>query len=234
MRHPILVFDLDDTLYPERAFAVSGFQAAGRWAEVTLGIDGLAGDMTRLLDEGRLGQLFGMALAARLPGHTPEHLAALIEAYRDHEPELALFEDAAWALGHFAGRGKLGLITDGTHRVQARKVAALGIAARFQHIVYTDALGGRAFSKPHPRSYELIEQALGAEGGHFVYVGDNPAKDFVVPNARGWTSVMIIRPGHTRIHARAEVAAGGAPQHTIAALTELPALLGFGAEASAS
>jgi hypothetical protein len=36
---------------------------------------------------------------------------------------------------------------------------------------------------------------------------------------------MVVRPGHARIHARAETAAGGAPQHTIASLTELPALL---------
>jgi len=237
MSRPILVFDLDDTLYPERQFAVSGFQAAGRWAEAALGIEGLAGDMTRLLDQGHLGQLFAMALAARLPDHTPEHLAALVEAYRNHEPELALFEDAGWALGQLAGQAKLGLITDGTHRVQARKVAALGIAHHFHAIIYTDALGGRAFHKPHPKSYEMIEQTLAALGpigaGRFVYIGDNPAKDFVVPNARGWTSVMVARPGHTRVHARAEVAAGGAPQHTVASLTELPTLLGFAGSVSA-
>jgi len=34
----VLVFDLDDTLYPERQFALSGFTAAGRWAEAELGI----------------------------------------------------------------------------------------------------------------------------------------------------------------------------------------------------
>ena len=150
--------------------------------------------MTRLLDGGHLGELFRIALAERLPGHRPEHLAGLLEAYRNHEPALALFDDASWALGHFAARAKLGLITDGTHHVQAKKVAALGIAPHFQEIVYTHALGGRAFSKPHPRSYEMIEQALAAEGSRLVYVGDNPSKDFIVPNARGWTSVMVERP----------------------------------------
>jgi putative hydrolase of the HAD superfamily len=222
----VLVFDLDDTLYPERQFALSGFAAAGRWAEAELGVAGLAADMTRLLDQGHLGQLFRIALAERLPNHGPEHLTGLLEAYRDHEPELALFDDASWALAHFGARAKLGLITDGTHRVQAKKVAALGIAAHFQEIVFTDALGGRSFSKPHPKSYEMVEQALASEGRRLVYVGDNPAKDFVVPNARGWTSVMVHRPDTDRIHAGAQAAAGGAPHHTIASLTELPALLG--------
>jgi putative hydrolase of the HAD superfamily len=221
----VLVFDLDDTLYPERQFALSGFAAAGSWAEAELGIAGLAADMTRLLDGGHLGELFRIALAERLPEHRPEHLAGLLEAYRNHEPALALFDDAGWALGHFAARAKLGLITDGTHHLQAKKVAALGIAPRFQEIVYTHALGGRAFSKPHPRSYEMIEQALAAEGSRLVYIGDNPSKDFIVPNARGWTSIMVERPQARRIHAGARVAAGGAPQHTIASLTELPGLL---------
>jgi putative hydrolase of the HAD superfamily len=223
----VLVFDLDDTLYPERQFALSGFRAAEQWAAAQLGIAGLAARMTQLLDDGHLGALFQMALAERLPEHTPEHLAALIEAYRSHEPELTLFEDARWALAHFGGPTRLGLITDGTHRVQARKVQALGIAGHFREIVYTDALGGRSFSKPHPRSYEVIEQTLGTGATRLVYVGDNPAKDFVVPNARGWISVMIRRPEQRRIHAHAKVAEGGAPRHTVASLAELPGVLGL-------
>jgi putative hydrolase of the HAD superfamily len=227
MSHPILVFDLDDTLYPERQFALSGFKAAAQWAEARFGVVGLAEEMVRLLDAGELGSLFGMAMARRLPGHSPEQLADLVRAYREHEPELELFADARWALGHFAARGKLGLITDGSHSMQARKVAALGIAGHFRAIVYTDALGGRRYSKPHPEGYRAIERALGTGADTFVYIADNPAKDFIVPNQRGWVSVMVARPGHRRIHAAALTAPGGAPQHAIASLTELPALLGL-------
>lgn len=226
MNNLVLVFDLDDTLYPERQFALSGFAAAGRWAEAELGVAGLAAAMTRLLDQGHLGGLFRIALSEGRPDHTPQHLAALIDAYRNHEPELALFEDAVWALAYFGTRASLGLITDGTHSVQAKKVRALGIAPHFREIVYTHALGGREFSKPHPKSYEMIEQALSAEGARCVYVGDNPSKDFVVPNARGWTSIMVKRPEVKRIHEGAKAAPGGAPQHTIRSLAELPELLG--------
>lgn len=223
-----VVFDLDDTLYPERDFAISGFKAAEAWAHGALGVSmGLAEEMTRLLDEGHLGPLFAMALKAHHPDHTPEQLADLVRIWRDHPPDIQLFDDAAWALAHYAAQGPLGLITDGTHGMQRRKVEALGVAPRFAEMVFTGALGGRDFHKPHPLSYEKIEAALTAGGNErFVYVGDNPAKDFVVPNARGWVSVMVHRPGVPRTHSAANVAAGGAPQHTIASLRQLPQVLG--------
>lgn len=219
-----VVFDLDDTLYPERDFAISGFRAAGRWARETLGLEGLAEDMTRLLDEGHLGALFAMALAARMPDHTAAHLDDLRRAYRLNDPELSLFADAAGALDTFAALGPIGLITDGTLAMQQSKVRALGIAPRFHTIVYTDALGGdRAYFKPHQRAFERIEAAIGHAGDRFVYVGDNPSKDFVAPNALGWTTVWIDRPG--RIHAAARMASGGEPHHRISSLHELDALL---------
>src|SRR5262249_6956008 len=102
-----------------------------------------------------------------------------------------------------------------------------GIAARFREIVYTHALGGRQYSKPHPRSFEVVERALGGRGDRLVYIGDNPAKDFIVPHERGWVSIMVERPQVPPIHARAKVAPGGGPQHTVASLKELPALLGL-------
>ena len=150
-----IVFDLDDTLYPERDFARSGFIAAGRHAAEKHGIPDLGEAMLALLDQG--------------------------------------------------------------HR---------GIAHRFREIVYTDTLApGRSMAKPHPRAFEVIGKALGRDGDRFVYIGDNPAKDFVAPNAMGWLSIWVDRPGG--IHHGAKVAEGGAPQVTIKSLRELPNVLGI-------
>lgn len=221
-----VVFDLDDTLYPERQFAVSGFRAAGAWAHAELGLANLAEDMIRLLDAGHLGRLFGLVLEERMPGHHPDHVKALISAYRNAEPDLALFDDAAWALEHYAGHGPLGLITDGTLAMQRKKVQALALEPRFREIVYTDALGeARAYFKPHPMAYEVIEKALGTPGDRFIYVGDNPSKDFVAPNARGWLTVQVVRDGG--IHDATRIAAGGEPQHTVTSLHELPGVIGY-------
>lgn len=224
-----VVFDLDDTLYPERQFAMAGFRAAARWAQTELGLADLHTDMSRLLDEGHLGRLFRLVLEQRKPDHLPEHAEALIAAYRSSHPEpgeLTLFEDAAKALERYAAHGPIGLITDGSHVMQHKKVRALDLEHRFHSIVYTDALGeGRAYFKPHPRAFEVMQDALARRpGDRMVYVGDNPSKDFVAPNALGWTSVWINRGGG--IHAGVAVAAGGEPHHEIASLDDLTKLLG--------
>lgn len=239
------MFDLDDTLYPERQFAQSGFRAAAAWARSTIAsddaagsLDGIEHDMLAALDSGKLGGLFADVLAARLGAdEAARHLDGFLAAYRDHSPEIALFADAAdllTGLGAFDGGAPpaIGLITDGTVAVQTAKVAALGLERAFSRIVYTHGLGGRAYAKPHPASFEAMEQALGGPGVQLVYIGDNPSKDFVSPNARGWISVQVHRPeaesnGHRRIHAGAAAVPGGEPRHRIASLAELRGVLGL-------
>ena len=220
-----IIFDLDDTLYPERQFAVSGFKAAARWAEREFGVEGLDAEMIHMLDNGMLGKIFATVLGRHVPDHTPEHVAAFHQAYRTCTPELTLFDDAHHALEHFGARGPIGLITDGTHIMQQAKVRALAIEPRFAHIVYTDALGpGRAYFKPHAKPFETMATAIGDPGDRYVYVGDNPAKDFVAPNALGWITIQIVRETGG-IHDATRRVPGGDPQHRIASLSELPDLL---------
>lgn len=225
-----VIFDLDDTLYPERAYALGGFRAAGAWAKQHLGVDGMAERLTALLDQGHLGQSFRIALGELAPQHTPDHAAALLKAYGAHKPELTLFEDARAALDRLAQKDlQVGLITDGHDKTQARKVAGLGIAPRFRAIIYTGALGpDRAFHKPHPLAFEQMEATLRkAVSDRFVYIGDNPTKDFVAPNAMGWRTILIDRPAMraTRIHPLQEPPAGGAPQIKLTTLADLDAAL---------
>ena len=227
-----ILFDLDDTLFAERDFAVSAFREVGRWAAVTHGIAGLDQDMTALLDQGHLGQIFSMALKARLPDHVATDLDALRRQYLSHAPEaLPLFEDASRALDHFGARAdiKLGLITDGTAAVQAAKIKALGIRQRFQHVILTGELGGnRAFHKPHPLAFELMQAALAGPSDRMIYVGDNPAKDFQAPNRMGWTTVQVDRPSQRtlNIHRGAPALSDGSAHHVIPSLDELSQLIG--------
>lgn len=224
-----VIFDLDDTLYPERQYAVGGFAAVGDWAARAFDAQGIAARLTQLLDQGHLGAAFRIALAEQIPDLNDIHLRAAMKAYADHTPSLALFDDAAEALDYWAGHS-LGLITDGNPKTQGSKVAALGLTPRFAKIVLTGALAPKGeMHKPHRRAYEIVEATQRKSAGdHFVYIGDNPKKDFLAPNAMGWTTVLVDRPAWraTRIHPLGQAPDGGAPQHTIESLAALPHLLG--------
>lgn len=224
-----IVFDLDDTLYPEREYAIGGFRAASAWARKSFGVPDITDELVRHLDDGHLGKSFALALAAVKPDHSAEDLKGMFSAYSAHAPSLKLFDDAALALERYRGR-VLGMITDGHAKTQQSKVAALGIAERFGEIVFTGALGpDRAFHKPHPRAFELVEARLRTHPeDRFAYVGDNPAKDFIAPNERGWITVMVDRPHHRpqRIHPLVDAPAGGKPQAVIATLDDLRGVLG--------
>lgn len=223
-----LVFDLDDTLYPERDYALGGFAAVGDWASREFGATGIAARLAQLLEEGHLGAAFRIALAEQVETLDDTHLRAAMQFYADHTPKLALFDDAAAALERCRDH-IVGLITDGNPRTQAAKVAALGLAPRFREIVYTGALAPKGeMHKPHPRAFEMVQAAVRTSpSDHFVYIGDNPKKDFVAPNALGWTTVLVDRPHAraTRIHPLIDPPTGGAPHHSIASLDMLDQVL---------
>lgn len=190
----LIVFDLDDTLYPEREYAVSGLRAVGEWWVSEGGDPAFARVAVRLFEQGRRGDIFNAALSELGARATPDLVASMVAVYRSHEPELGLYPDAAWALGHFRHEHQLAVITDGYLEAQQRKVHALGVEALVDAVFYTDALG-REHWKPSPRAFLLAMERFGRFPSECVYVGDNPAKDFIAPNRLGWSSVRILRPG---------------------------------------
>ena len=223
-----IVFDLDDTLYPEHAYVLSGFRAVGAWAASELGAESLGERCVALFSAGVRGDIFNRALAWTGHPHDPATVDRVVAIYRTHKPSIALFPDANLILDRLAGRFPIGLITDGHLTAQQAKVAALALEPRLTTIVYTDALGGRAFWKPSPAAFELIEQRI-PTALRYVYVADNPAKDFIAPNARGWTTVRILREAEASAgeYHQALAPHGGVPRHTIATLVDLPAILGL-------
>lgn len=189
-----LVFDLDDTLFPEREFVQSGYRAVGEWLRNTRSVRGFEEAASTEFSAGARGNIFNLALHRLGVLDDPELVRQMVAVYRAHEPTISLFADAAWALDHFAGGTQLGLLTDGYLEVQRRKVAALGIAHRFEAMVFSDEAGREAW-KPSAIPYQRVMTQLQRRGNECVYVGDNPLKDFVTAKALGWQTVEIRRAG---------------------------------------
>ena len=186
-----VVFDIDDTLYLEADYVCSGFEAVDAWAAQWLGFPDFAVHCIELFRAGCRGRIFDAVL--RPCGRaTPEVISALVELYRAHRPRIQMAPDAAAALAEIRVRWPIAALSDGPVVSQSRKCEALGLSSLGCPIILTDLLGA-AFRKPDPTAFQHLEASVPAR--HFVYVADNPLKDFTAPSQLGWTTVRVRRSG---------------------------------------
>ena len=217
----ILIFDLDDTLYDETSFVISGLGAVARHGEQAYGWNAgssLAFMLDVLEREGR-GRVFDRWLASH-EQLSKARVAECVKIYRHHLPSLELFPAARRVLDRYREQVPLYLVTDGHKIAQQKKVEALGLFAEFRRVLITHRFGIR-HAKPSPHCFELIRQAQGCSWTDMVYVGDNPSKDFVNLKPLGTLTVRVKTGGHRDVVARP----GHDAQITIPDLDALPAVL---------
>ncbi|NLX14540.1 MAG: HAD family hydrolase [Phycisphaerales bacterium] len=214
-----VVFDLDDTLYPEKSFVFSGFEAvaAQLGRRVPCPFDAAA-RMRLLFEQGVRGRIFDQLLAEMHCAEAADLIPLMIEWYRTHWPSIELFVDAERALNDMRSRFRLALVSDGPLAMQRNKVSALGLADRLDLIILTDQWG-REFWKPHPRAFETIQNTWGLEGPACLYVADNVEKDFLSPLRLGWRTVRVHRQGG--VYENAQAAEDGQPEFEAGSLSEI-------------
>lgn len=188
----MLVFDLDDTLFPEHEFVLSGFQSVSDWVKSKYGISDFFDIAWKFFHEGNRGKIFDKTLDALEIKYEPSLIQELVEVYRGHKPAISLHEDAKWALEHYKFEKQLGLITNGFLKTQQNKVKALGIESSLNEIVYCDEYGSVNW-KPSPVPYQKMMEFTGFEGNEYMYIGDHPYKDFVAAKNLGWLTLRICR-----------------------------------------
>lgn len=222
--HPVtcVVFDVDDTLYLERDYVRSGFEAVGQHIQQRFGVDGFFARAWDAFEHGARGTVFNQVLAECGVAVDADLVTELIAVYRNHTPKIGLIPDAQKVIEQLYGKVALAAITDGPRSSQRAKVDALGLPQWIDPIVITEELGP-GHSKPHPLAFEQVEQATGCRGDQCVYIGDNPKKDFKAPHALGWRTVRIRRPGG--LHR--EIASGDDVQAEVADFLALAELLGI-------
>jgi len=199
----IVAFDLDDTLYRELDYVEGGFQAVADSLESEFDIPSNEGYQTMLDSMGKSGRGHQLDDVLHTHGlHTVARRNRLVQVYRQHEPALSLPQASATALQQCRDRGdRLFLVTDGNHRVQARKIEALGLRPYFEHCYLTYRYG-RAASKPSTRVFDLMLKRTRSAASDLIYVGDNPTKDFVGVRQLGGHTIRVRTGGHADVVAR--------------------------------
>ena len=221
-----VIFDLDDTLYPEITFVHSGFRTVARFLGERYGLDSdaLFARMDAILQRDGRGQVFDTLLQS-LGLHTDERVLLLVHLYRSHLPAIRLFDDAAQAIARLKARSmRLGVLTDGLGSVQRNKIAALGLAESMDAVVCTGELG-RSYWKTSPVPYQIILELLQVPASEAIYVGDDPAKDFAGPKALGIGTVQVKRDLPRPLAAIADGAASPA-ELLVSSLREVLDLVG--------
>lgn len=215
----LLIFDLDDTLYEERNFVLSGFKSVATLAEDLWQLNAADSEMelSHLLDTQGRGAIFDTWLQQHQL-FSKKRVQQCIHRYRTHKPGIQLNKAAQALLPKLAK--PLYLVTDGNKQVQANKVKALGIAPYFKRVFITHRFGIR-HAKPSIYCFEQIQAAEKQSWNQMAYIGDNPNKDFVNLNKLGMVTIRL-RTGMFR-HQIAKP--GFDARHTLNDLTELPSLL---------
>lgn len=188
----VVLFDLDDTLYPEIEFVKSGFRAVARYlaSRYHFNEDMLFTQMLDILQRNGRGKVFD-DLLRDLDLYAEKKVRLLVYIYRSHCPIIHLYEDALPTLKHLRRCGmRLGVVTDGMASVQRRKIAALGLEKLFDVIVCTDELGGDC-QKPSIIPYRVALDLLQIAPLDAVYIGDNPAKDFAGAASIGMLTIEV-------------------------------------------
>jgi putative hydrolase of the HAD superfamily len=178
----LIILDLDDTLYPEREFQRSGFRAILETLDV---------HHTVLLDDLLELNIQGEDVFERL--NFDDHLRHVaLSIYRQHIPSISLYPDAALFIDQAISVGCiLAIATEGRSISQRNKLSALGLDGKISHILISEEVGYR---KVEPAFFAEIIPV--AKDRPCVMVGDNPVKDFVVPNSLGWGTYLLLDRGN--------------------------------------
>ena len=167
---------------------------------------------TRFLDLLARLRIESPGLASTLTGIHMGALAATVRPLPHHED----------VLGALRGRVRIGLCSNFSHSETAQRVLeTAGLWSAFDAVLVSDAFGWR---KPRREIFDAVVSQLGVAPGDALHVGDSLRADVAGARAAGLRTAWITRRVSDPEKALREHE-GAPPDHTLADLAELPALL---------
>lgn len=184
----MILFDLDDTLYKEIDFLKSAYHEIAKMVEFETNLRGI---YEMMMQDYQAGKDVFQNLVNRSSGAISKE--ELLEIYRKHIPDIHLNEDVKACLDTlYKADIPMGIITDGRSYTQKNKIKALGLERWIpkENWIISEEIGSE---KPDPKNYLVIEKKY--PGYHYVYVGNNPNKDFKGANELGWLTICLVDSG---------------------------------------
>lgn len=179
-----VLFDLDDTLYSEKDYIRSSFRVVEKLVPQ---IDHIFNKLCAALEKGQ-PPLETVLKEADM--YSEELLLRCREAIRDHKPEISLYEGVKELFFELhTQKRSIGILIDGTPKVQRAKIEALGLDKMADEILITDELAGHGnvmeFRKPNDLPFLIMRKRLEVPCRNMAFVGDDVEKDFIAPRGLG-------------------------------------------------
>ena len=187
VKHRVIVFDLDDTLYKEVDYLKSAYHEIAGFIEQQFMVGGVYEKMINFWQKG--DNTFAKIISYY---KLPITIAQLLKMYREHIPDIHLDEFTSRTLTVLSQTCTLGLITDGRSLTQRNKIKALGLYNYFEdsNILISEETG---YEKPALKPYLYFMNKY--PGCLYYYIGNDLVKDFVAPIELGWLAICLIDDG---------------------------------------
>ncbi len=189
----IFIFDLDETLYVEKNFVLSGFKVVAKYLNVkhNFNYQNTFKDLKTILKMHGRGKIFDILLKKNKI-YSKKIISKLIFIYQHHRPKIKIKKEAIGVLKKLSKKNKLYLLTDGFFKTQENKVVALGIKKYFKKIYYTGRYG-RDFEKPSLKCFKMIKDKEKCDWHELIYIADNPIKDFINLNKKQVVTIRLLQ-----------------------------------------
>ena len=196
-----VVFDLDDTLYPEIGYVKCGFIKVAEYINKTFSVN-IDGEYLYSLFKIDKNDVYNRALDDLGVNYTEQNIKDMIKVYRENNPDILefdLYPGVRDMLSRLKDKYKLGIITDGPVSTQEKKIKVLDIRKYFDFVMCSDNLGIE-HRKPDTLPFETVAKTLDVDFDEMVYIGDNRKKDFAVKKNIPITTVEVLSKNKVHDH----------------------------------
>ena len=172
----VIVFDLDDTLYSEYEYVLSGINFLEEYLSRIYNYE-FKGELNEVYKNKRIDFLEYACKKLNLTENSKE---SLLWIYRLHFPKIKLapyISDLIFSLRKL--NANILILTDGRSITQRLKLKALGLN-HFPAYISEDFLS----EKPNKKRFIQIERDYPSK--RYLYIADNPDKDFIAPIELKW------------------------------------------------
>tara|TARA_X000000368_G_scaffold419044_1_gene421763 strand:- start:5056 stop:5709 length:654 start_codon:yes stop_codon:yes gene_type:complete len=177
LENSYFVFDLDDTIYKEIDYKISGINYLTKKILLIYEVNLNSSSLYKSKD-------FIKVIQNKLD--LPDDVVqSFLWEYRLHNPIITLDKDTKDILSYIKKNSSgIAIITDGRSITQRNKIKALGLEDIPLYI--SEEYNSE---KPHSKRFDIIESNNSSL--NYFYVGDNISKDFITPNKMGWTTIGL-------------------------------------------